>query len=134
MNACNMRYLKFVSSFPDRTQERHNLNKVTRSIRDDKDRSVRGINFFRTDDIAFILALLRGENQIQGIRNRKLQTFLPDWSAQKIGRTLRRFWVLGLLKKVAGTAKYYFTKLGNDLLVAALQLKERLVLPAFAAS
>jgi len=72
--------------------------------------------------------------QIAGVRNRLLQTHLPGWSAQKIGRTLRRFRVPGLLKRVAGTTKYYLTKLGTHALIAALPLSERVVLPAFAAA
>jgi hypothetical protein len=132
MDACNRRYLEFISQWPDRTAERHALNEITESKRDEKQRSYRGVNFFRQEDLLFINAILRGEHQINGLRNRSLQRHLPRWSAQKIGRTLRRFKQLGLLKRVAGTIKYYLTKLGKDVLVAGLQLRDRIVLPAFA--
>jgi hypothetical protein len=52
---------------------------------------------------------------------------------EKIGRNLRRFRALKLLKSVAGTRKYYLTKRGLDLLIAGRQLTERIILPALAA-
>ena len=77
--------------------------------------------------------MLRGENQIAGLRNRTLQPHLPDWKPEKIGRTLRRFRALKVLKRVAGTRKYYLTKRGMNLLVVGRQLTERVILPALAA-
>jgi len=133
MQACNQRYLGFISQWPDRTAERHELRTVTASVRDEKDRSYRGVNFFHDDDLRFLQALLRGEHQIGGLRNRTLQAHLPGWKPAKIGRALRRFHALGLLKKVAGTRKYYLTKRGMNLLVVGRQLTERIILPALAA-
>jgi hypothetical protein len=133
MSACNRRYLAYISQWPDRTRERHALGEVTASRRDEKDRSVRGVNFFRTDDLQFLRALQRGEHQIQGVRNRTLQTHLPDWKPARIGRALRRFRVLKLIKPVAGTRKYYPTARGESLIIAGLQVAERVILPAFAA-
>ena len=132
MSACNRRYLAYISQWPDRTRERHALGEVTASGRDEKDRSVRGVNFFRADDLQFLRALQRGEHQIQGVRNRTLQPHLPGWKPSKIGRTLRRFRVLKLIKPVAGTRKYYPTARGESLVIAGLQLTERIILPAFA--
>ncbi|HEV2207404.1 MAG TPA: hypothetical protein VG167_01425 [Verrucomicrobiae bacterium] len=133
MSACNRRYLAYISQWPDRTRERHALMEVTASRRDEKDRSVRGVNFFRADDLQFLRALQRGEHQIQGVRNRTLQPHLPGWKPSRIGRTLRRFRVLQLIKPVAGTRKYYPTARGESLVIAGLQLTERILLPAFAA-
>ena len=133
MSACNRRYLAYISQWPDRTRERHALGEVTASRRDEKDRSVRGVNFFRADDLQFLRALQRGEHQIQGVRNRTLQPHLPGWKPSRIGRTLRRFRVLKLIKPVAGTRKYYPTARGESLVIAGLQLTERIILPAFAA-
>jgi|WetSurMetagenome_2_1015567.scaffolds.fasta_scaffold135343_1 hypothetical protein len=133
MSACNRRYLAYISQWPDRTRERHALGEITASRRDEKDRSVRGVNFFRADDLQFLRALQRGEHQIQGVRNRTLQPHLPGWKPSKIGRALRRFRVLKLIKTVAGTRKYYPTARGEGLVIAGLQLTERIILPAFAA-
>jgi hypothetical protein len=130
LSRCNRRYLAYLSQWRDQTQERQALHKITASRRDDKDRSVRGVNFFRDDDLLFLRALQRGEHQIQGLRNRTLQPHLPGWSPPKIGRTLRRFKVLKLLKPVHGTRKYYPTASGERLIAAGLQLTERLLIPA----
>ena len=128
LSACNRRYLEAVSQMEDRTEERHKLSRIVESKKDSKGRSCRGVNFFKTDDLLFIRAILQGRHHIMGLRNRSLQPVLPGWSTQKIGRNLR-FRELGLLKKVARTTKYYTTKLGKDVLAAALQLKDRIVIP-----
>jgi hypothetical protein len=52
----------------------------------------------------------------------------------KIGRGLRRMRAHRLLKKIAGTHRYYLTKLGAGSLIAARQLTERVVIPSFAAA
>lgn len=133
MSACNRRYLAYISQWRDRTQERHALCELTASHRDEKERSVRGVNFFREDDLEFLRALQRGEHQIAGVRNRSLQPHLPGWKPAKIGRTLRRFRVLKLIKPVAGTRKYYPTARGESVIVAGLQVTERVIVPALAA-
>lgn len=133
MSACNRRYLAYVSQWRDHTRERHALGEITTSQRDEKDRSVRGVNLFRPDDLQFLGAIQRAEHQIQGLRNRTLQPHLPGWKPAKIGRTLRRFRVLKLLKPVKGTRKYYPTSRGERLVMAGLQVTERIILPALAA-
>lgn len=133
MEAVNRRYLLFAGQWPDRTHERHELGAVTASTRDERDRPHRGVNFFRADDQQFLQALLRGENQIHGLRNRSLQLHLPGWKPSRIGRALRRFRTLKLLKRVPDTRQYYLTRRGMNALVAGKQLAERIVLPAFAA-
>lgn len=133
MQACNRRYLACISQWPDHTAERHELRTVTAGVRDERDRPHRGLNFFRDDDLAFLQALLRGEHHIGGLRNRSLQPHLLGWKAAKIGRTLRRFRALGVLKRVSGTRKYYLTQRGVRLLVVGRQLTERVILPALAA-
>lgn len=81
-----------------------------------------------------MLAILRGEHLIAGFSNRTLQPFISDWSPQKIGRMLKRFRVLGLIKRVGRTYKYYLASRGKRVLVPALQIKERVLLPAMAAA
>ena len=75
---------------------------------------------------------LRAEHQIQGVRNRTLQPYLPGWKPSRIGRTLRRFRVLRLVMRVTDTRKYYPTARGEGLLIAGLQFAECLILPALA--
>jgi hypothetical protein len=90
------------------------------------------VNFFLHDDLSFMLSILRGEYQIAGFSNRALQSHLTGWSPQKIGRVLKRFRVLRLIKRVGRTYKYYLSSLGKKVIVAALQLKERIILPTMA--
>lgn len=69
--------------------------------RDEKDRSVWGLNFFRAADLQFLRARHRAEHHIQGLHNRTLQPLLPDWKPSRIGRTLRRCRLLNIIKPVA---------------------------------
>ena len=98
MQACNRRYLSFISQWRDHSGERTDLRKITSSVKDDKQRSYRGVNFFQSDDMSFMLAILRGEYQIAGFTNRALQSHLAEWNSQKIGRVLKRFRVLRLIR------------------------------------
>ena len=91
------------------------------------------MNFFCEPDLCFLQALLRGEHQTAGLRNRSLQPYLPGWTPEKIGRSLRRFRMLKVLKPVAGTRKYYLTRRATNLLLAGRQLTERIIHPSLAA-
>jgi hypothetical protein len=131
LSACTQRYLAHISQWRDQTKERHALCALSASRRDAQERSVRGLNFFSPDDLAFLHALERGEHQIRGLRNRTLQPYLPGWKPAKIGRALRRFRVLKLIKRVPKSRKYYPTPQGQRVLVAGLQITERVILPSF---
>ncbi len=63
MQACNKRYLSFISQWRDHSRERTDLRKITASVKDDKQRSYRRVNFFQSEDLSFMLAILRGEHQ-----------------------------------------------------------------------
>ena len=132
MQACNKRYLQFISQWRDHTKERTDLRKVTRSTKDNKQHSYRGLNFFLKDDLDFMLAILRGEYAVNGFSNRLLREHLPGWSSQKVGRMLKRFRVLRLIKRAGNTYKYYLAARGRKTVIAALQIKERVILPAMA--
>ncbi|MDP7626108.1 MAG: hypothetical protein QF493_14335 [Rhodospirillales bacterium] len=132
MQACNKRYLSFISRWRDHSRERTDLRKITDSVKDDRQWSYRGVNFFQSDDLGFMLAIMRGEYQIAGFTNRSLQQHLVGWNPQRIGRVLKRFRVLRLIKRDGRTYKYYLSSLGKRVLVAVLQLKERVILPTMA--
>ena len=134
MGAVNRRYLAFISQWPDRTRERHDLRAITSPVRDDKGRSHRGIDFFREQDLQLMTALMRGENQIRGLTTRGIGKHLHGWKPHKIGRALRRMREHGVLKKIARTHRYYLTKLGASILIAARQLIERVIIPSLAAA
>ena len=132
MQACNKRYLSFISQWRDHSRERTDLRKITDSVMDDRQRSYRGVNFFQSDGLGFMLAIMRGEYQIAGFTNRSLQQHLVGWNPQRIGRVLKRFRVLRPIKRVGRTYKYYLSSFGKRVRAAALQLKERVILPTMA--
>jgi len=132
MSACNHRYYHYISQLQDHTKGRRTLDNLSKSVSDPQGRSYRGINFFETNDLKFIQALVRGEHTISGFTNRILQRYLPDWTSGRISRMIRRFKAHRLIKRVKQTYKYYLTKRAKSLLFAHLQLTNRVIIPALA--
>jgi len=129
LEAAPRRYLEFVGQLEDRTPARLALEKITRTTRDHTARTSRGFNLFSAADLQAVLAVLRGEHHISGLTNRGLQSQLPSKNAGQIGRILKRLRLHGLIRRIGRTYKYYLTQLGQRLLIAALKLKEHLILP-----
>lgn len=124
------RYLDFLGTLGDNTGQRHDLDRISRSVRDEQHRPWRGFNLFLAEDLQVLLAVLRGEFLIHGLSNRRLRAVLPDKTAGQIARILRRLRNHGLLKKVGGTYRYYLSELGRRSLVAARRVTEHVILPA----
>lgn len=127
--ACR-RYLDFVGTLEDRSAQRHDLDHISRPAHDPRDRSWRGFNFFLTEDLTVMLALLRGEFAINGLSGRRLRAHLAGKSSGQIGRILKRLRLHGLLRRVGHTYRYYLTSLGRRALIAARKLTEHLIVPA----
>lgn len=108
------------------------LGRVARAERDGSGRRHRGFNFFAEEDLRGLLALVRGEYQISGLSNRRLAPHLKGKSGSQISRILKRLRLHGIIKRVAHTYKYYLTKLGQRVVLAALKLKEHLIVPTLA--
>ena len=134
MHAACERYLAWLSRLEDRSWGRVDLDKLSRPVKDAAARSWRGFNLFLSADLQGLLAVLAGEHHISGLTSRRLQRLLPQWTRSRIWRLLRRLRLHGLIKKVGKTYKYYVTSFGQRLLVAALKLKEHLLLPTLAAA
>ena len=130
MQAATVRYLAFISTLEDRSGGQVNLEKITGAVKDERERSWRGFNFFCRADESVLLAILRGEYQISGLSNRLLQRVLPEKNGGQIGRIIKRLRLHGLIKKIGHTYKYYVTALGQKTLIAALKLKEHILVPA----
>ena len=129
LKAANKRYLEFISCFDNKDAGRKKLEQVS-SSKTENSRNYKGINFFSRDDLAILLAILRGEFNINGFRNKNLQKLL-GFKATKISRLIKRLHVHGLIKKVADTYKYYLTKMGKQTIIAALKIKKIVLVPAF---
>jgi len=132
-HAATMRYLAWLSRLEDRSSGQVDLDRLSRPVKDEAARSWRGFNLFLGADLQGILAVLAGEHLISGLTSRRLQRLLPEWTRRRIARLLRRLRLHGLIKKVGKTYKYYATRFGQRLLLAALKLKEHLLLPALSA-
>lgn len=127
--AANRRYLEFVSQLDDPTPAMRNLEKISATVVENG-RTNKGFNFFDHVDTRLFEALVRGENNITGLRNKDLQQQLPELSCAVISRALKRLRVHGLVKRVARTYKYYVTQLGCAATTAGLMLKELFLVPA----
>ena len=129
--AANRRYIEFLSSLDDPTAAVETVARASEPIRD-HDRNFRGFNFFAETDVTLFEAVVRGENVIQGFRNKTLRQALPDRSSGQIARALQRLRVHGLIRKIGRTYKYYVTELGRTLITAGLKLKRLVLIPEVA--
>lgn len=129
--AANRRYLDFISCVEDPTIAVEAVSRLSEKTTD-AGRSYRGFNFFSEDDLRLFAAILRGENTIQGFRNRHLREHLPGRTPGQIARILKRLWLHGLIKKVGNTYKYYITELGRSAITMGLKLKHIVFVPELA--
>ncbi len=129
LSAACERYLDFIGTLEDDTPQRHDLNRISRTVRDKQDRTWRGFNLFLKEDQRVMLALLRGEFAIHGISNQYLKSVLADKTSSQINRILRRLRKHHLIKKLAHTYRYYLTSIGRRLILAARKLFEYVIIP-----
>lgn len=127
--AVNSRYLDFLASFDDTSQGRMTLEQLSTPVRD-KERSVKGINFFDKQDQQVLVAIHSGSNSLNGIRNKTLRETLGDtYNSAKVSRILTRLMKHQLIEKVPNTHCYKLTKRGLSTIPCGLYIKE-LALPA----
>lgn len=129
--AANRRYLAFLSDLADPTAGVKQVEQLAAPTQQ-AGRSYRGFNLFAAEDLALLLALVRGEWHISGFRNASLRRVLPGYSGAQISRLLKRLHVHGLIKKVGHTYKYYLTQSGQQVVLTALKLRDLVVIPALA--
>ena len=132
MRANCARYLEFIGELEDRSGGQTNLEQISRPVKDERERRWRGFIFFLGNDLAVLLGVVRGEYQISGMSNRRMQAVLPEKSSGQIGRILKRLRLHGLIKKVGKTYKYYLTEMGRRAVLVGLKLKEHLIVPDLA--
>jgi hypothetical protein len=128
---CNQRYLEFLSSLDDHSHGQRLLERLTQP-KPDGDRSFKGVNFFDHTDEALLRAVQRPEFNIHGLARRDLMQLLPDLSASRLSRQLRRLRVHGLLKRAANTYRYYLTRAGRMAIAAFERLTTFAIIPAMA--
>jgi len=129
MAACGQRYLQFLSAVDDPSNSIKDLNRISRPTRDDN-RTYRGFNLFHGDDLDLFRAIIRGEFNINGFRNRDLCRILLGKNPGQISRLIKRLRKHGLIRKVRQTYKYYLTSLGRRVIMIALKLREMVIIPS----
>ena len=129
---CNQRYLAFLSSLDDPSAGERDLQRLSQPRVGDEP-SVKGVNFFNAADHTLLRTLQRGEFNIHGWRRADLLLRL-DISASAMSRQLKRLRVLGMIKKVRHTYRYYLTRLGRAAIAAACSLTRFNMVPAMAAT
>ena len=129
LSAACQRYLDFIGTLEDDTPQRHDIDRISRTVRDQHDRTWRGFNLFLKEDQRVLLALLRGEFTLHGLSNRRLRDLLPGHTSAQIGRILRRLRNHGLIKKITESYRYYLSAPGRRLIVAAHKLFEYTLIP-----
>lgn len=128
MHAATRRYLDFLAAIDDPGPGLQALGKISTPVREG-DRTYRGFNLFHGEDLALFHAILRGEFTISGFQGRHLRAQLPALSGPQMSRMLKRLRTHGLIKKIGGRHKYYLTTLGRSVAVAALKLRELVIIP-----
>lgn len=129
---CNQRYLAFLSSLDDPSAGERDLQRLSQPRVGD-DPSVKGLNFFNPVDHKLLRTLQRGEFNIHGWRRADLLARL-DISPAAMSRQLHRLRLLGLIKKVSHTYRYYLTRLGRAAIAAACSLTRFNIVPAIAST
>ncbi len=79
-----------------------------------------------------LCSLQHPEFNICGVRRANLKPFLPNLSAASITRYIRRLRDFGLIKKIAGSYRYYLTRIGRNAIAAACHITEQIIKPALA--
>ena len=129
LRASNKRYLEFISGFVTHIKNRNQLNRISSPVKRNG-RNYKGFNLFDKSDLQLLMVIARGEYCISGFRNKSIRRFLRDKSCGQISRILKRLRLHGLIRKIKSTYKYYLTSLGKQLIVAALRLKEYIIVPS----
>ena len=128
---CNRRYLAHLSALDDFSAGVRALDRLTRPRRVDG-KTVKGINFFDPLENALLRALQNPKVNIAGIRRADLCSLFDKFSPDRLSRQLRRLRDIGVIKRVAGTYRYYLTRLGRAAIAAACRLTQTTIIPALA--
>src|SRR5215468_10268431 len=97
-----------------------------------KGRTVRGLNFFSHPEQTLLSVLQRPAYNIAGLRRADLLPFLAQCSPATLTRHLARLRLLGVIKRVTGTYRYYLTRAGRAAIAAGRSLTQLTIIPALA--
>jgi hypothetical protein len=132
MLGCNQRYLAFLASLDDPSAGERDLQRLSQP-RLGTDPSVKGLNFFDATEQKLLRILQLGKFNIHGWRRADLLAHLHI-TPSAMSRQLKRLHMLGLIKKVSHTYRYYLTRMGRAAIAAACSLTRFNIVPAMAAT
>jgi hypothetical protein len=130
--AANGRYLEALAVVGETTPSRKILDDVSRPIKHDG-RNYRPLRPITELEGKLFLAVMRGEHQFHGLRNRDLRTHLyptaddketEKRASSRISRHLRLLRAHGLIMKVNKTNDYRITKKGHEVMSTAIIFRE----------
>ena len=128
----NQRYLAFLGSLDDPSKGQRDLQRLSQpKVPVGSEQAVKGLNFFNPAEQTLLKALQHGEFNIHGCRRADLAKHVP-LTPSALSRQLTRLRVLGLIKKVAHTYRYYLTCLGRSAIAAACSITRFNIIPAMA--
>src|SRR5437588_2311814 len=131
MLGCNRRYLAHLAALDDFSAGVRALDRLTKP-RTVEQKTLKGINFFDPVDNALLHALQNPRVNIAGIRRADLLPLLDQLSPDRLSRQLRRLRDLGVIKRVAGTYRYYLTRIGRAATAALCRITQTVIIPALA--
>ena len=129
MKSANYRYLEFISSFDDHSGGSGKLEEVTQPVKENG-RSYRGLNFFDHKDLHVLEVLGRGEFNAFGMQNKDIRKHFDNMSSAAMSRVFKRLSLHGLIERKHGTFKYFLTELGKNVIVAGLNVRSQVIIPA----
>ena len=130
---CNQRYLAFLGSLDDTSAGQRDLQRLSQPrVQANADQTVKGLNFFNPAEQRLLQTLQHGEFNIHGWRRADLVHAKVPMTPSALSRQLSRLHVLGLIKKVAHTYRYYLTRLGRSAIAAACSITRFNIVPAMA--
>jgi hypothetical protein len=129
MKASNRRYLEFISAIEDKNLGCTRLKELTKPV-ERNNRGYKGINFFAEEDIHIMQIISRGEFNLYGFKNKDIRRHYPQKNSGQISRLLKRLRLFGLIKRAVKSYKYYLTVLGKQVILAAMKIRELVIIPA----
>lgn len=131
--AANERYLNALANAPvsARTTTTQDLDRLSRPVRYKK-RQRRGLNLMQEEEQRLFLAVLLGNNRINGFRNRDVTDRLfaatkdPAVHRRRMHRTTRLLQLLRahrLIRKVPRSQRYQITVLGDRYMTTAIRIR-----------
>ena len=128
----NALYLEAMAAIEDPASSMKQLDRIAEPVKRN-DRQLKGFNPVARDDVKLFESVLRGENVLQGLRNKDVrQKIFGDSSdpvqkkkeSCKITRSLNRLHAHQMIAKIPRSRRWRVTDLGNKLMAAAIHLRE----------